>query len=101
MNVNNYLKDFIDLLGIILFFAYILSGAEYDILYYSALFFFGLYFYNEKFDVKTLAYIIFAPLIIVIIPYFFGEQGKYILAIVLIFFIILIMVNNKGNKTEK
>ena len=92
MNVNNYLKDFIDLLGIILFFVYILSGAKYDTLYYASLFFFGLYFYNEKFDFKTLAYIILAPLMIVMIPYFFGEQGKYILVAALILSIIPIIV---------
>jgi len=92
MNANNYLKDFIDLLGIILFFVFILSGAKYDILYYASLFFFGLYFYNEKFDFKTLAYIILAPLIIVMVPYFFGEQGKYMLIGALILFIAPVII---------
>ena len=92
MNINNYLKDFIDLLGIILFFVYILSGAKYDILYYASLFFLGFYFYKKKFDFKTLAYIIIAPLVIVMISYFFAEQGKYILAMVLIFYAIIITI---------
>jgi hypothetical protein len=92
MNVNNYLKDFIDLLGIILLFVFIISGAKYDILYYASLFFFGLYFYNEKFDFKTIAYIVLAPLVIVVVPYFFGEQGKYILVAILTLFIIPIII---------
>ncbi len=92
MNVNNYLKDFIDLLGGILFFIFILSGAKYDALYYASLFFFGLYFYNEKIDFKTLAYIILAPLMVVMVPYFFGSQGKCILLIVSILFIILMII---------
>ena len=92
MNVNNYLKDFIDLLGIILFFVYILSGAKYDTLYYASLFFFGLYFYNEKFDFKTLAYIILAPLVIIMVPYFFGEQGRNIFVAALVFCAIIIII---------
>ena len=93
MNVNNYLKDFIDLLGIILFFVYILSGAKYDTLYYASLFFFGLYFYNERFNLKTLAYIIFAPLAFVAVSYFFGKEGKYIFVLVLILFIVPVMIS--------
>jgi hypothetical protein len=92
MKINSYLKDFIDLLGIILFFAFILSGAKYDALYYTSLFFFGLYFYNENFDFKTLAYIVLAPLIIVMVPYFFGEQGKHILTAGLVLFVASLMV---------
>jgi hypothetical protein len=98
MNVNRYIKDFIDLLGIILFFAFILSGEKYDILYYTSLFFFGLYFYNQKFDYKTLAYIFLAPLVIVLVPHFFGEQGKYILIAILILFAILIIITRAKSR---
>ena len=100
MKVNNYIKeiakDIVDLLGIILFFIYIATGAKYDIIYYASLFFFGLYFYKEKFAFKTIAYIILTPLVMVVVPYYFGEIGKYIMTGVILLVVgIVIMRRNQ------
>ena len=90
----------INYIGLVLFFIFILSGAKYNILLFASLFFFGLYFYNEKFNFITLAYIIFAPFIMVLVPHFFGETGKYILITLLILLVAaLTIIRIKSGKS--
>ena len=58
--------------------------------------FFGLYFYKEKFAFKTIAYIILTPLVMVFVPYYFGEIGKYIMTGVILLVVgIVIMRRNQ------
>jgi hypothetical protein len=77
-NVNNIL----DYLSLILLGLFIITGTKYMFILYSALLLFIYYFLREGYKgFIKLGYIIFLTALSLIIPKYFGDEGKKIIVV--------------------
>ena len=73
MNVNNFINEVFDYLGLVLFVVYIASGGKYDFILYTSILFFVFYFLKRgKKGWIDILYIFGLVSIIVLIPHYFG-----------------------------